>query len=65
MTYALKFSQAGEGSIIQMSSVIYSSAAGVLLFGDPIGVKMAVGALLVIASAAYISLTRNGHPVCE
>lgn len=61
-TYGMRYSLAGEGSIIQMSSVIYSSLAGILLLGDPINLRIALGAILVIGSAMYISLvgSRNG-----
>ena len=63
MTYALKFTPAGEAGIIQMTTVIYSSLAGVLWFGDPFNARIAIGALIVLASAAYISL--RTQDVCE
>lgn len=65
MTYAMRFARAGEGSIIAMTTVIYSSIAGVLWFGDPFNLKIAIGAVIVIGSAAYISLVQEQEVVCE
>ena len=56
MTYAFKYTRAGPGGIIQMTTVIYSSFAGILWFGDPFNGRILIGALIVLASAAYISL---------
>ena len=63
MTYALKYTRAGPAGIIQMTTVIYSSFAGVLWFGDPFNARILIGALIVLASAAYISL--RTEEVCE
>lgn len=56
MTHALKYTPAGEAGIIQMTTVIYSSIAGVLWFGDPFSARILAGALIVLAAAAYISI---------
>ena len=63
MTYALKYTRAGPAGIVQMTTVIYSSFAGVLWFGDPFNARILIGALIVLASAAYISL--KTEEVCE
>ena len=63
MTYALKFTRASEAGIIQMTTVIYSSLAGVLWFGDPFNARILVGALIVLSAAAYISL--KTEEACE
>lgn len=55
MTYALKYTPAGEAGIIQMTTVIYSSLAGILWFGDPFNARILTGALIVLAAAGYIS----------
>lgn len=55
MTYAMRWSGAGESGIIQMTTVVYSSTAGILLFGDPFSLRILVGAILVLAAGAYIS----------
>lgn len=55
MTYAMRWSGAGETGIIQMTTVVYSSTAGILLFGDPFSLRILLGAILVLAAGAYIS----------
>jgi drug/metabolite transporter (DMT)-like permease len=65
MTYAMRFTRAAEAGVIQMSAVIYASAAGVIWFDDPLNVRVIVGALLVIASATYISLVQAQFVQCD
>lgn len=65
MTYAFRFTRAGEGSLISMTTVIYASAAGILWFGDPFNPLILIGAVLVLGSAAYISLAHTSEQVCE
>lgn len=65
MTYAMRFTRAGEAGVIQMSAVIYASAAGVIWFDDPITTKVILGAILVLASATYISLVQGQFVQCE
>jgi drug/metabolite transporter (DMT)-like permease len=55
-TYAMRFTRTGEAGIIQLSTVVYSSLAGVLWFGDPFNARILIGAVLVLGSAAYITL---------
>lgn len=62
LTYAMRFTRTGEAGIIQLSTVIYSSAAGVLWLGDPFSTRILVGAILVFVSATYISFN---HQTCE
>ena len=64
MTHALKYTPAGEAGIVQMTTVIYSSIAGILWFGDPFNTRILIGGLIVLASAAYISIRTEGE-VCE
>ncbi|MCL6518363.1 MAG: DMT family transporter [Armatimonadetes bacterium] len=59
MTYALRWSRAGEAGIIQMTTVIYSSIAGILWLGDPFNWMILLGAIIVLGSAGYISLVQN------
>ena len=56
MTYALRFTRAGEAGVIQMTTVVYSSAAGILWLGDPFNWQILLGALLVLASGACVSV---------
>jgi len=62
LTYAMRFTRTGEAGIIQLSTVIYSSAAGVLWLGDPFSTRILIGAILVFVSATYISFN---HQACE
>lgn len=55
MTYAMRWCRAGETGIIQMTTVVYSSTAGILMFGDPFSLRILLGAILVLAAGAYIS----------
>lgn len=59
MTYAFRYARAGEGSLISMTTVIYASAAGIFWFGDPFNYMILAGAVLVLGSAAYISLVHG------
>ncbi len=60
MTYALRFTGAGESGVIQMTTVVYSSIAGILWFGDPFGLRILLGGIIVLAAGAYISLAHSG-----
>ena len=62
MTYALKFTRAGEGGIIEMTTVVYTSAAGILWLGDPFNWQILLGALLVLASGACVSVSEAAAP---
>jgi drug/metabolite transporter (DMT)-like permease len=64
-TYAMRFSHANEGSILELSTVIYSSGAGIMWLGDPFDLRIALGAALVLGSAAYVSLYETIHPRCD
>ena len=57
LTHAFRYVRAGEGSLIAMTTVIYSSLAGILLFHEPFTARFAAGAALVMASAGYLAVT--------
>lgn len=57
LTYAYKYVPAGEGSLFSMTTVIYSSMAGILLFHEPLTLTFVAGAVLVFSGAAYLALT--------
>lgn len=61
MTYAMRWSGAGQAGIIQMTTVVYSSAAGILFFGDPFGARILLGGILVLGAGAYISIAYSGE----
>jgi drug/metabolite transporter (DMT)-like permease len=57
MTHALKYTRAGEAGVIQMTTVVYSSTAGILWLGDPFNWQILLGALLVLASGVCVSIS--------
>jgi len=63
MTHAFRYIPAGEGSLIAMTAVVYSSLVGILVFREPFTVKVAAGAVLVLASAGYLGLTYEAEGV--
>lgn len=65
MTYAFRFVRAGEGSVIIMTTVIYSAVAGVLWFGDPLNAGIVAGMALVIASAFVVSMAEAKTATAE
>jgi drug/metabolite transporter (DMT)-like permease len=58
-TYSLRFIAAGEGTLLAMTAVVYSSVAGIFLFREPFSLHVAVGAVLVLASASYLGMRQN------
>lgn len=60
MTHAFRYIRAGEGSLIAMTTIIYSSAAGIIVFHEPFTARFAVGALLVFGSAGYLAMMYDG-----
>lgn len=59
-TYAFRFVRAGEGSVIAMTTIVYSSGFGVLVLGENFSWNFAVGAVLVFASAVFLAFMRAG-----
>ncbi len=59
MTYAMRWSGAGEAGVIQMTTVVYSSAVGILWFGDPFNARILIGGILVLAAGTYISFVHG------
>lgn len=62
LTYSLRYTRVGPAGLIQMTTVVYSSLAGILWFGDPFNARILVGAILVLGSGAYMSLI--GSAMC-
>jgi drug/metabolite transporter (DMT)-like permease len=54
-TYSFRFVPAGEGSLLAMTAVVYSSFVGVFLFDEPFTHTILIGAALVFASAGYLA----------
>jgi drug/metabolite transporter (DMT)-like permease len=63
MTYALKYTRAGEAGVIQMTTVIYASVAGIIWLGDPFNWRTLLGALLVLGSGAYVSIAEGNESI--
>ena len=59
MTYGMGFIRVGEAGILQMSTVVYSSLVGIIWLADAFSPRILLGAILVLASAAYISYTES------
>ena len=56
MSYAFRFIRAGEGSIIIITTVIYSATAGILWFDDPFNLRIIIGMVVVIGSVFFVSM---------
>jgi drug/metabolite transporter (DMT)-like permease len=50
MNHGFKYCKAAEGSLLLMSEVVFTGIAGILLFRDPVTVRFAAGALLIVVS---------------
>jgi drug/metabolite transporter (DMT)-like permease len=50
MNHGFKYCKAAEGSLLLMSEVVFTGIAGILLFRDPVTVRIATGALLIVVS---------------
>ena len=50
MNHGFKYCKAAEGSLLLMSEVVFTGIAGILLFRDPVTVRFATGALLIVVS---------------
>jgi drug/metabolite transporter (DMT)-like permease len=59
MTYGMGFTGVGEAGILQMSTVVYSSLVAIIWLADAFSPRILLGAVLVLASAAYISYTES------
>lgn len=56
MNQGYKFLSAPKGGVLMMSEVILGSLAGVLFFGEPLGLKFLIGASLIILSGLFLTL---------
>ena len=56
MNQGFKFCKASEGSVILMSEVVFTGAAGVLLFHDSLGLSFFIGASLIVGSGVGLNL---------
>lgn len=50
MNHGFKYCKAAEGSLLLMSEVVFAGIGGILLLRDPVTVRFAVGALLIVVS---------------
>jgi len=65
MTHSLRYTPTGQAGVINMTTVIYSSAAGIIWFGDPFNLRILLGAILVLGSGTLISLIHGHWIECE
>ena len=54
MTYGYRYVNAGEGSLISLSQLIYSVAAAAMWFGEPLVPATLVGGALILASVLWM-----------
>jgi len=60
MTYAFRYCRTAEGSILSMSTVVFSAVGAYFLFQETFTARLVVGGLLVLASCAYLSVSNRG-----
>jgi drug/metabolite transporter (DMT)-like permease len=65
MNHGFGYCRSWEGGLYMTSEVVLTALAGIVLFGDPVGWRFAVGGTLILASALMIQLERaiqgKGH----
>ncbi len=60
MNYGYRFIQAAEGATLMMTEAIFTGIAGVIIFREPLTLRILAGAVMVIGSGIYLGLqTRN------
>ncbi|MHB1001242.1 MAG: DMT family transporter [Armatimonadota bacterium] len=65
LTYSLRFTGASESSLLSLTTVVYTTIAGVLWFGDPFNRLILTGIIIVLGSGAYISIVHSKDHVCQ
>ncbi|MEW5946124.1 MAG: DMT family transporter [bacterium] len=55
LTTAYRHTRAAEGSVVTLTTPVFSAAWGVLLFGEPLGAAKALGGALVLGTGFFLS----------
>lgn len=59
LTDSFRYLSVGTGSLLVMTTPVFNSAAGVLLFQEPVSVTMGIGAVIILASSAWLILDKG------
>jgi drug/metabolite transporter (DMT)-like permease len=68
MNHGFGHCRSWEGGLYMTSEVLLTALAGIILFGDPVGWRLAAGGTLVLGSNVTIQLERTirwGRPASE
>jgi drug/metabolite transporter (DMT)-like permease len=57
--YAMRFLPTGEGALLSMTTVVYTTIAGALFFSDPLALNVLAGGALILGSAGYLAVKGN------
>jgi drug/metabolite transporter (DMT)-like permease len=60
MNYGYKFVPAAEGATLMMGEAVFASAAGILIFQEPLTLEFLAGAVMVVGSGVYLGLHTTG-----
>jgi drug/metabolite transporter (DMT)-like permease len=58
MNHGFGYCRSWEGGLYMTSEVLFTSLAGILMFGDPVGWRFAAGGALILGSTVAIQLER-------
>lgn len=61
MNHGFGYCRSWEGGLYMTSEVLFTALAGILMFGDPVGWRFALGGALIVGSAVGIQLERAVH----
>jgi drug/metabolite transporter (DMT)-like permease len=56
MNHGFGYCRSWEGGLYMTSEVLFTALAGIMVFGDPVGWRFAVGGALILGSAVAIQL---------
>ena len=61
MNHGFGYCRSWEGGLYMTSEVLFTTLAGILMFGDPVDWRIALGRALIVGSAVGIQLERAVH----
>ncbi len=61
MNHGFGYCRSWEGGLYMTSEVLFTALAGILMFGDPVDWRFALGGALIVGSAVGIQLERAVH----
>jgi drug/metabolite transporter (DMT)-like permease len=65
LTVGYKYVSAAEGSIISLSRILFALILGIILFSDPINIRIAAGSIIILVSLLGVSgfMNKKKEPV--